>query len=490
MGLEIDHDLREADRRRREAERTRHDAGIERRDADQAREAAERAKAEAERAHAEAAEAQRELEHARRLEAEARSRLHLLLEAGVAMAASLEVRPVLSALTGAAARRICDYSIAFLAEPDGRVVDAVGAHRDPAKFGKVERMALARLPDPENPSSLVARVLASGEAVLIPGVPPGELEKIMAPGDQRNLARELGLESVIVVPLVARGRTLGALSLVRDRNSPPFDDEDLSLAGMLAARAGLAVDNARMYADRDHVAETLRRSLLPPEAPEVDWLQIGGRDVPAADGTQVGGDFYDIFPAEDGRWMAVIGDIVGKGAEAAAMMGLARYTIRTAAMSEARPGRILETLNRAILRQTDDQRFCTACCVRLVRNGYGARVTIASGGHPLPFVLHLDGSTEPAGGSGSIIGVFDDAGFSDRAVDLAVGDALVLYTDGVTDERREHEPFGEDRLRDVLRTLGGASAQSIADGVVAALADFSTGRQRDDVALLVIGVTS
>jgi hypothetical protein len=488
--VEIDRDLREAERRRREAERNQHSADIERRDADQAREAAELAKAEAEQARAAAEEARRELERARRLEAEVRSRLHLLLEAGVAMAASLDVRSVLSALTGAAARRICDYSVAFVTGPDGRVVDAVGAHRDPARFGMVERMARARLPDPEDPSSIVARVLASGEAVMIPRVPPGELEKIMAPGEQRTLARELGLESVIVVPLVARGRSLGALSLVRDEDSPPFDEEDLSLAGMLAARGGLAVDNARLYADRDHVAETLRRSLLPPETPEVDWLQIGGRYVPAADGTQVGGDFYDVFPAEDGRWLAVIGDIVGKGAEAAAMMGLARYTIRTAAMSEAHPSRILETLNQAILRQTDDQRFCTACCVRLVRNGSGARVTIASGGHPLPLVLHADGSTEPAGAPGSIIGVFDDAGYSDRVVDLSVGDALVLYTDGVTDERRDDEPFGEERLRDLLRGLGGASAQPIADGIVEAIEGFSTGRQRDDIALLVIRVTS
>lgn len=488
--MEIDHDLREADRRRREAERTRHDADIDRRDADQAREAAERAKAEAEQARAAAEEAQRELDHARRLEAEARSRLQLLLEAGGAMSASLEVRPVLSALTGAAARRICDYSIAFVAGPDGRVVDAVGAHRDPTRFGMVERMAMARLPDPANPSSLAAKVLATGEPILVPRMPPGELEKIMAPGDQRNLARELGLESVIVVPLVARGRTLGVLSLVRDGDSQPFDEDDLALAGMLAARAGLAVDNARLYADRDHVAETLRRSLLPPETPDIGWLEVGGRYLPAADGTQVGGDFYDVFPAEDGCWMAVIGDIVGKGAEAAAMMGLARYTIRTAAMTEARPSRILETLNRAILRQTDDQRFCTACCVRLLRNGYGTRVTIASGGHPLPLVLHPDGSNEPAGAPGSIVGVFEDAGFSDRVVDLSVGDALVLYTDGVTDERRDGEPFGEERLREVLAGLGGASAQPIADGIVEAVADFATGRQRDDVAVLTIRVTS
>ena len=301
--VEIDRDLPEVHRIRREAERTRRDADIERREAEEARQAAERAKGAAEEAQAAAEAARREAEDARRLEAEARSRLQLLVEAGIAMSASLEVRPVLSALTGAAARRICDYSVAFLAGPDGRVIDAVGAHRDPARFGVVQRMAQARLPQPDNTASIAARVLASGEAVLIPRVPPGELERIMAPGEQLALARELGFESVIVVPLVARGRTLGALALVRDGDSPPFDEDDLSLVGTLAARGGLAVDNARLYADRDHVAETLRRSLLPPELPVVDWLETGARYVPAAEGTQVGGDFYDVFPADDGRWM-------------------------------------------------------------------------------------------------------------------------------------------------------------------------------------------
>jgi serine phosphatase RsbU (regulator of sigma subunit) len=117
-------------------------------------------------------------------------------------------------------------------------------------------------------------------------------------------------------------------------------------------------------------------------------------------------------------------------------------------------------------------------------------MTIASGGHPLPVVLHPDGSTEPAGAPGSIIGLFEDARFSDRPVDLAVGDALVLYTDGVIDERRDDEPFGEERLRHVLTGFGGESAQAIADGVVGAVADFSTGRQRDDIAVQTIRVTA
>ncbi len=453
-----------------------------------AREIAENAQAEAEAAREEAVRAREEAERAYRLETQARERLQVLVEAGVAMAASLEVRSVLAAATGAAARRVCDYSVAFAVDREGRVEAAVGAHRDPARFGMVERMANARLPDPDDPDSIVANVLKTGEAALIPVVPLEQMERMMAPGEQLELARSLGLASVIAVPLAARGRTLGVLVLVRDDPSTPFVEEDQSLAGMLAARAGLAVDNARLYAEREYVAETLRRSLLPPELPAIEGLEIGARYLPAAEGTQVGGDFYDVFEAAPDRWIAVMGDVVGKGAEAAAMMGLARYTIRTAAMSEGRPSAILETLNQAILKQTNDQRFCTACAVRLRPFGDDARATISSGGHPLPLVLRADGSIEVAGSPGTIVGVFDDPVLVDRAVDLHLGDTLVLYTDGVTDERRDADQFGETRLHEALTELAGGGAQRIADGVVDAVVGFRTGQPKDDIAILAIKV--
>jgi serine phosphatase RsbU (regulator of sigma subunit) len=352
----------------------------------------------------------------------------------------------------------------------------------------VERMANAHLPDPDDPDSIVANVLKTGEAAWIPSVPPKQIERMMAPGEQLELARSLGLASVIAVPLAARGRTLGVLVLVRDDPSKPFVEEDQSLAGMLAARAGLAVDNARLYAEREYVAETLRRSLLPPELPGIEGLEIAARYLPAAEGTQVGGDFYDVFEAAPDRWIAVMGDVVGKGVEAAAMMGLARYTIRTAAMSEGRPSAILETLNQAILTQTNDQRFCTACAVRLRPSGDVARATVCSGGHPLPLVLRAGGSTEVVGSPGTIVGVFDDPVLVDRAVDLHLGDTLVLYTDGVTDERRDADEFGETRLHEALTELAGAGAQRIADGVVDAVVGFRTGQPKDDIAILAIKV--
>jgi len=460
-----------------------------------AREIAEKAQAEAEAAREEAEAAREEAvcareedERAHRLETRSRERLQVLVEAGVAMAAARETRSVLAAATGAAARRVCDYSVAFVVDREGRVEAAVGAHRDPARFGMVERMAPAHLPDPEDPHNIVGEVLKTGEPALIPNLSAEQVERMMAPGEQIELARSLGLASLIAAPLAARGRTLGVLMLVRDDASRPFVEEDLSLAGMLAARAGLAVDNTRLYAEREYVAETLRRSLLPPELPGIEGLEIAARYLPAAEGTQVGGDFYDVFEAAPERWIAVIGDVVGKGAEAAAMMGLARYTIRTAAMSEGRPSAILETLNQAVLTQTDDERFCTACCVRLRPSGSVTRATVSSGGHPLPLVLRADGSIEVVGSPGTIVGVFEDPVLVDRSVDLGLGDTLVLYTDGVTDERRGEDEFGEMRLHEALSELAGAGAQRIADGVVGAVVGFRTGQPKDDIAILVIKV--
>lgn len=427
---------------------------------------------------------------ARMRESEARARLQVLAEAGLAMAASFEVREILTALTGGASRRICDYSVAFVLGAGDRIVDAVGAHRDPTRFGAVERMARAHLPDLDSPHSIAAEVIRTGEPALIPEVPADRIERVLAPGEQLELARELGFASVIVVPIAARGRSFGALALVRDGGWPPFVEEDLSFAITIATRAAITLDNARLYAERDAMSEALQRSLLPPEFPEVPGVDIGARYLAASEGAHVGGDFYDVFATDDDHWLAVIGDVVGKGPKAAGMMGLARHAIRTVALAEGRPSRILETLNQVILRHTSEQRFCTACCVRILRSGYGVRMTVSSGGHPLPVVLHEDGTMDLAGAPGTILGVFEDPVLTDQVVDLDVGDALVLYTDGVTDERQGDEEFGEARLYDVLSTLGGGSAQQIADGVLEAVVGFRTDEPRDDIAILILKVTA
>jgi hypothetical protein len=168
------------------------------------------------------------------------------------------------------------------------------------------------------------------------------------------------------------------------------------------------------------------------------------------------------------------------------MMGLARYTVRTAAMAETRPSALLRTLNDAIVRQTRESMFCTACFAHLHREPSGVRVTLSAGGHPLPYVIRADGSVQTLGEPGTLLGIFDDPALTDRATDLAPGDALVLYTDGVTDERRGDEDFGEARLVETLARSAGLDAAGIVDAVVAAVESFRSGSAHDDIAVLVI----
>jgi PAS domain S-box-containing protein len=428
--------------------------------------------------------------NARREEARASERLQILSEAGAGMAETLDVRRMLGALVRTTSRGYSDYSMVYRLDRTGSVMDVVTAHRDLALDGVLRRAATMRLPEPDDEGSVVARVLRTGQAAWEPDLPTTFMDEVTATDEQRKLGRRLQSRSAIAVPLVGRGQLLGILGLVRIQGSPPFVREDLDLAIELGRRAGTLLDNARLYAERELIADTLQRSLVPPELPDVPGLEVGARYRSAAPGTTVGGDFYDVFEVDLDNWGALIGDVVGKGPQAAAMMGLARYTIRTAAMSETRPSALLETLNEAILRQVRDNMFCTACFARVRRDGASARVTIASGGHPLPLLLHPDGRVETAGEPGTLIGVFEDPTIVDRALDLGPGDALVMYTDGVVDERRGDEEFGEERLIELLATLGGANAQEIADMIDGAVLDFRKGDQKDDVAVLVLKVPS
>ena len=197
----------------------------------------------------------------------------------------------------------------------------------------------------------------------------------------------------------------------------------------MAERAAKALDNARLYGERDYVADTLQRSLPPLSLAEVPGVSIGVAYRPAGDGPQVGGDFYDVFETADEEW-AVRSATSAVRARSGRDHGPVCYTIRTAALHESRPSAILSTLNEALLRQTSESRFCTACQVRMRRRGDRLRLTVACGGHRLPLILRADGSLEAAGVPGTLLGFFPDPTLTDRVADLAPGDTVVLYTDG------------------------------------------------------------
>jgi serine phosphatase RsbU (regulator of sigma subunit) len=303
----------------------------------------------------------------------------------------------------------------------------------------------------------------------------------------------VGGHALVAVPLIAAGRPSGA-AVFQFAGARPFDEGELELLVAIARQCAQALERARLL-DRERaarrtaegVALALQRSLLPPALPPIPGIDLAVRYRPAGDATQVGGDFYDVFETEGG-FGAVLGDVSGKGATAAAIVGIARYTVRTAALGLGPPSAILRVLNEALLSQTEDHRFCTVCYARL-RPGRGrARLTICCGGHPLPIVVRGEGMLEPVGRHGTIIGALPEPTLVDSAVDLGPGDAIVLYSDGVTEEGRGGAAFGEERLREVLRGCSRLTAAETATRVVRAVEDFGTDRPRDDIAVLVMRV--
>jgi phosphoserine phosphatase RsbU/P len=202
----------------------------------------------------------------------------------------------------------------------------------------------------------------------------------------------------------------------------------------------------------------------------------------------VGGDFYDLFETGDSGWAVAIGDVCGKGSEAAAVTALARYTVRAAAMrQEGGPSQILGLLNEALLRQRTDRRFCTVLYGRLEANGAGHRFEFASGGHPLPLVLRADAGGE-VGSPGTLLGIVPDPDLADSRVVIAPGEALVLYTDGVTDSAAPERIWTSEELVEAVGSPAGLDADTIAERVMQASLSGAHGEPRDDIAILVLKV--
>jgi serine phosphatase RsbU (regulator of sigma subunit) len=264
----------------------------------------------------------------------------------------------------------------------------------------------------------------------------------------------------------------------------PDDEDDIGFAREVTRRVARSMENARLYRDRDRAAVTLQASLLPPELPQVPGIEVASLFLPAIAGYAVGGDFYDVFDLDDGRWVALVGDVCGKGLEAAALTGLARHTLRAVANVE-RPSEALAKLNRALLRERIDGRFCTvALAVFDPPEDDGIRVTIAIGGHPRPQLVRRSGEAAGVGHHGTLLGVAEKVALHDDSVMLSSGEALVLYTDGIVGKHDAAE--GSVALRSALQRGAPASAEELRDRIERYVRDEVGGDQMDDVALLVL----
>ncbi|MGD0698284.1 MAG: SpoIIE family protein phosphatase [Trebonia sp.] len=250
---------------------------------------------------------------------------------------------------------------------------------------------------------------------------------------------------------------------------------------LIAARQRAEESEARARV----LAQTLQQSFLPPAIVTVPGLDVGGAYRPAGDGSEVGGDFYDVFQTSLATWGVVLGDACGKGAAAAVVTALARYTVRAEAMHVRSPAGVLAGLHQALLSYYP-RTFCTVLFLLLDQVPDGHRLTMATGGHPLPLCRRADGSIETLGQPGRFLGMVKAADVSESTAVLRPGDRVVLYTDGVTEARAGDAFFGESRIAEVLADSAGLPAQAAADALVAAAVAFQHGQARDDIAVVVL----
>jgi PAS domain S-box-containing protein len=418
----------------------------------------------------------------------------LLARAGAELSRSPGYKGTLSSLARLLVAHLADWCIISVVDDDG-VVRVESASSDPSNRGLLEDVFSSN--SAGSPAAAwVIEVIESGEPLLIPEVneifPAPTSQDIGGP----NVMRELNVSSLMVVPLVAHGETLGALTMASSGGGREYDDEDLEVATELGRRAGVAVHNARLFDEVQEsgeryarLAETLQASLLPPELPEIPGIEVAALYRAAARGMLVGGDFYDLFETTDGHWGVVMGDVQGHGARAATITALVRYTLRAIALRLPRPSQVLYQVNKTVLRQHDDERFLSVAFARL-KLGSRPEVSICSAGHPLPMLIHKDGSVVSAGGEGMVLGLFPAPDLHENTVSMEPGEALVFFTDGVIEAGAPRNMLGEEGLAQFLARCRGMRAREIVDTLDEMLLAWQGEEgHRDDCALLVVRAT-
>ena len=435
--------------------------------------------------------------NARRAAEDASRRLEFLSSATAILSTSLDPAETMQRLAELAAPALGDWCAVHLVE--GEYAHPVALASGDADATATVRDLSERHPIPISAPAGLGAVVRTGEPIVLRSVTMDAVRASTQEGELVDLLSRL--RAITIIPMSFQGRVLGTMTLSNTTDREMTDD-DVALAGELAARAAQAVTNARLYQDRARVASTLQASLLPTSRTIIPGVDVATRFVPAAEGIDVGGDFYDIFrlgTVEDltPTWAIVIGDVRGKGADAAAITGIARATIRATALDERSPAAMLQRLNQVLLATASDQpdliganepRFCTACVITVTPSADAAELVVASGGHPLPYVVRADGRLEEAGRHGGLIGVLPSPDIHDLRVHLGPGDAIVLYTDGVTERHDGNRFFDEAGVQQVLVGCAGRTASEMARAVEDATRGFAAAAPTDDIALVVARV--
>lgn len=406
-----------------------------------------------------------------------------LVAASRTLDASLDPTETARTIVATAVPELAELCVIDLVRDDGRLGDSIVAAADPAAAARLEQIRRETPLDPggEHP---VAQVLRSGQPMIWRDLTaPTIVEQVAQSDEHRQLMDDAGYNSAAVVSLIARGRTLGALSFLHARPDLRYDPADLEFLAELGDRAAMALDNARLYRERDRIAVNLQRGLRPPSPAQIEGLEISVVFEAAGERVEIGGDVYDVLPTEDGCWV-LIADVAGKGSAAAAVSVAVRHAVRGLTREISEPDEVLARVNELLLDGNSLNDFATAILVRLRGGGDGWSFALAAAGHPPAVHLTAGGASQLGGGA--VLGAWPEPAIECHRAPLAAGETLVLCTDGWLEagprtRHREPEALGQRALELSSAALGEMTEQLRLDAVVR-----GDGKLRDDMVILAI----
>ncbi len=422
---------------------------------------------------------------ARDITAEVRRRRaqEFLVAASRLLDTSLDPKETARTIVSTAVPELGELCLIDFRRPDGWLGDSIVAGADPEMAARLERIRREKPLDPasEHP---VAQVLRLNQPMVWHDLKAPEIvDKVSQSPEHLQLMVNAGYNSAAVVPLVARGRTLGALSFLHAHGDLRYDQGDLEFLAELGERAALALDNARLYQERDRVAKNLQRGLRPPHPAEVPGLEVSVVFEAAGEGIEVGGDLYDVMPTEDGCWI-LVGDVAGKGSTAAGVSVAVRHSVRGLTREIAEPDEVLRRVNELLLPGESLNDFATAMLARLLRDGSGWRLILASAGHP-PAALATGAGVELLGG-GSVLGAWPQAMVERHERRLEGIETLALCTDGWLEAGPVASHQGPESFAEMTQALSGLGLDEMTERLRADAVGRSSGRLRDDLVVLAV----
>jgi serine phosphatase RsbU (regulator of sigma subunit) len=418
----------------------------------------------------------------------------LLAEVTGALSGTLDAQEAVARLARLVVPELADWCMVTLASDEQHTSfrrslrDVSSWHTDPRLRPLVARYADVRIPSLTD-TSFLAQALAANRTVLVDRDATRRMREVLEPGEAWDLIGQLAPDSIAFLPLRGRDRITGMITLFNGPGRGPISAHAVATAEEVAARAGLALDNARLYREQRGLSEVLQRSMLTPP-PEPDHVQVVVRYVPAAEAAQVGGDWYDAFLQPGGATVLVIGDVIGHDTRAAAAMGQMRTIVRTiGALDGQGPAAMLRQADM-VMRTLMVPTMATVAVARLeqtldeMQRGV-TRLRWSNAGHPPPFVINADGTVFPLTGlrADLLLGVDPDAQRSEYEVVLDRESVVVLYTDGLIERRDQDLDTGLQRLRDTLEELAGSDLDELCDQLLARMAP---GNADDDIAIVAV----